>query len=490
MVMTTQAERTPIQPTEIQSLPDLEPSPAAARQAKWFGWWFFAIVAVIAPFALILAAAACVYLWWMLAEAKAAHEVGLEVARIQANGEPVTIYDLYQYHQVPAGATDTTPAWMAALKQVNGVQVNPDFLSLPIVGTSAKDAAPLDADAPDNQLALAEKFLTLCQPGLQAAEDAAKAKGECRFPTDFAMGATTPLTRVQQCRGLARVLSLQTRVHVERGDTAAAIESTTTMLDLTRAMGQELSLVGELVHIAILGVAFKDIQFLVENAHLTDEQLARLQHEVQALNTRQSFTTSLVGERGYGFHSFHQFPTLAPGATRTATQADPMAGGRLTRGKACSIYLEVMQRVIDASRKPMPQAIDAAQQIEQQLAMEMQSANPLERGHFVLTQQMLPAAEATFQARARIEAWQGLTLAVIAAERHRLAHGTLPQTLEDLGEFLPVVPLDPYDGQPLRMKLEADVLVIYSVGKDRRDDGGSDVDDRGEPDIAVRLSKP
>ena len=34
------------------------------------------------------------------------------------------------------------------------------------------------------------------------------------------------------------------------------------------------------------------------------------------------------------------------------------------------------------------------------------------------------------------------------------------------------VPLDPYDGKPLRYRLRADGAVVYSVGPDLIDDGG------------------
>jgi hypothetical protein len=469
--------------TDAAPIADLEQTAATARRAKWFGWWVYAIVAVVAPFALLLAAAACIYLWWKLAEAKAAHEVGLEVARIQANGEPVTTYDLYRYHRVPAGATDTTALWVTALKQVNGVQVNPTFLSLPIVGNHRDKVSALDPNSPDNQLALTEKYLALCQPGLQAAEDATKAHGECRFPAAYEMGINMPGTVFQHCRGLARVLLLQTRVRLARGDSDGAIESTATMLGLVRAMENELTFADQLVHIAITGIALDDVRFLVQNGKLTEEQLVRLQREVESIDIQNSFTTSLLGERGMGFHSFHHY-SAAPG---TPTKADPMSGGKLPRSKGCQIYLEVLQRVIDASRKPMPQALDDSQQLSQQVAMEMQSANPLDRVNFVLTQQMLPSVAAAFQARARIEADRNLTLATIAAKRYQLAQGTLPQKLDDLGEFLPAVPLDTFDGQPLRMKQDGDELIFYSIGRNRVDDGGSDKNGHFEPDMVVRV---
>ena len=64
-------------------------------------------------------------------------------------------------------------------------------------------------------------------------------------------------------------------------------------------------------------------------------------------------------------------------------------------------------------------------------------------------------------------------LIMLAAERYRLAQGHWPAAIADLvPKYLPAVPLDPYDGAPLRLRLLKDGLVIYSVGDNRQDDGG------------------
>ena len=48
-----------------------------------------------------------------------------------------------------------------------------------------------------------------------------------------------------------------------------------------------------------------------------------------------------------------------------------------------------------------------------------------------------------------------------------------PANLAELTpEYLPAVPLDRYDGQPLRYRVVAGRPLIYSVGADRHDDGG------------------
>jgi hypothetical protein len=73
----------------------------------------------------------------------------------------------------------------------------------------------------------------------------------------------------------------------------------------------------------------------------------------------------------------------------------------------------------------------------------------------------------------RNEAWLRCAIAGIAAERFRLAHGSWPDSLSALTpEFLLETPIDPFDGQPLRLRQRKDSLVIYSIGPDGNDDGG------------------
>lgn len=63
--------------------------------------------------------------------------------------------------------------------------------------------------------------------------------------------------------------------------------------------------------------------------------------------------------------------------------------------------------------------------------------------------------------------------AAVALQRFRLAEGRWPDALKELvPRFLPVVPPDPFDGQPLRYRLENGAPLLWSIGHDRVDDGG------------------
>jgi hypothetical protein len=61
----------------------------------------------------------------------------------------------------------------------------------------------------------------------------------------------------------------------------------------------------------------------------------------------------------------------------------------------------------------------------------------------------------------------------IALEQHRRKHGGYPATLADIdAEFLPSIPPDRFDGQPIKYALRDGRPLLYSVGVDRDDDGG------------------
>ncbi|MBL7040279.1 MAG: hypothetical protein ISR77_16700 [Pirellulaceae bacterium] len=75
--------------------------------------------------------------------------------------------------------------------------------------------------------------------------------------------------------------------------------------------------------------------------------------------------------------------------------------------------------------------------------------------------------------------------------RYRVAEDQFPETLDSLvPEFLPALPLDPFDGNPLRIKTTDQELVLYSVGPDGADDDGAPSDGQARAgDLTFRLSR-
>ncbi len=91
-----------------------------------------------------------------------------------------------------------------------------------------------------------------------------------------------------------------------------------------------------------------------------------------------------------------------------------------------------------------------------------------------LTLTLLPAVDAFLEATARDHARLAGVECLTAVQRYTITHGSLPNDLEvavrEAG--LKAVPTDPYSGQAMRYKAIDGKPVVYSVGSDRKDDGG------------------
>lgn len=97
-----------------------------------------------------------------------------------------------------------------------------------------------------------------------------------------------------------------------------------------------------------------------------------------------------------------------------------------------------------------------------------------DRLRFILPYDSEPALGLSILKAVKTETFRSMTVTVIALKRHELRHGKPAPALKDLApEFLPSVPVDSINGQPLHYRLNADgSFLLYSVGEDGQDDGG------------------
>jgi hypothetical protein len=79
-----------------------------------------------------------------------------------------------------------------------------------------------------------------------------------------------------------------------------------------------------------------------------------------------------------------------------------------------------------------------------------------------------------FQSRDRFETVRAAVLVACALESHRAAHAGYPAHLRSLVPgLLPSVPLDPFDGNPLRYTVTDGSAVLYSIGADLTDNSAA-----------------
>lgn len=91
----------------------------------------------------------------------------------------------------------------------------------------------------------------------------------------------------------------------------------------------------------------------------------------------------------------------------------------------------------------------------------------------ILARLLLPATSSVSRAFDREEARYRTLLVVLAGQAFRRDHGRFPNTLDELvPAYLDKIPIDNYDGLPLKYRFDATGPVVYSVFENLTDDGG------------------
>jgi hypothetical protein len=136
-------------------------------------------------------------------------------------------------------------------------------------------------------------------------------------------------------------------------------------------------------------------------------------------------------------------------------------------------YLDTVEGCIKASQLPPHQRREAADTLEDKL-------ENISEIH-ILLRAFTPALARVAERDLRTIAHLRTAQVALAVQRYHLATGKLPDNLSDLvPTYLDAVPKDPFDGQDIRYKKLETGFVVYSIGEDRKDDGGKERPPRSE----------
>jgi hypothetical protein len=287
------------------------------------------------------------------------------------------------------------------------------------------------------------------------------------------------LPHLQQLRGAARLLLLESAVAAHRGQYDAAVESVAAMFAVARSLEQEPMLVSQLVRMALDNMARNRVQWLLSAGTLDEAQLLRLDAELARSDFQLPIQRALICERVVGLQVFDN-----PGSV-----LGNVAGGlRLTPASDEIAYLQLMEEIIaayDATGQARRQAVEDATD-----GVRLLSGATGASVRFPLTLLLLPSLHAVSEAASRNEADRDATRLAIAVERFYLRHGQLPSALDELvPAFLESVLGDPFDGAPLRFRANAQDYVVYSLGANGADDGGDSTPATNPADIVVRVPR-
>jgi hypothetical protein len=403
-------------------------------------------------------------------------ELATAVARIRSSGEPLDGAELNNFYQVRGDAEDRTALYARAISPfADNSPYHKSTGTLPVVGNNQQDPPPPGQDWAE--LPLVEQFFAGHAAIADALHEAGAESGSVRYPVDFRVGVNTPLPYAQQVRGAARFLDLEARVRMHRGDHSGATESLICELRMGESLSEEPTLVSQLVHAAVFSMFVQRLQEFLAWRQADDADLAKLQAAVAEVDLPRSFVRAMQGERAICYQTMmtEDVQTLEQMQGGSDLQWLPLrqSVASMRPGDAARL-LDMLTERVDAAKEPFPQAFDQAAAAEKRLLQfvaDDQGRLPWDR--HLLVQMLLPATSRIVNVTSERTGMQCAALAAIAIERYRLSKGELPEKLDQLlPDFLPAVPLDPGDGQPLRYLVTEKGYAVYSVGPDKMDDGG------------------
>ena len=415
---------------------------------------------------------------------RASSRVAAELAQIREAGEPASVIELEEYYRLPPGVEDTTELWLDATHPLYTTAFDDLAGDISTTGTGWKEIPP--PGQPWDDLGAAEGLLRKYGTSLYTMHDAADRGGAARYPVDFCIDSPVLFPHIYDLRDGARFLALEAHVRAHREDPAGAARSIRAIFMLARSLEREPISVSLLSRLNRDDIAREQLKILMPTVDFSDEDLRGLQDHFRAIDYRDGLHRAMMGERAMGIDAF-QNPDSLGRQSRLYTRS-PL---RFAQGSGFVLYLEHMDRGVLASQQPWPQALQAAEQAEAKRDDFVDNASLFTRLTHIFLGSVAPL-DIVFHISACGVAMNDAADAAIAVELYRRAEGKLPQRLDDLvPDFLPQVPADPFDGQPLRYVVREEEYLVYSVGTDRVDNGGNGDPDYGDtqPDVVFRVRR-
>lgn len=303
---------------------------------------------------------------------------------------------------------------------------------------------------------------------LQLLHDAGKLPAS-RYPINLTAGPNTSISHLSSLRNAARLLKAEALDHTLSDRPQAAIDSMITALRTGHSLSNEPVLISFLVQCACYKESAIALENILNRASFSPALFPPLSEELWRAENSLNLTRALAGERASGICSFQDISTLLTYGRQPTMGESTMfslyeASGLLESD--FQTYLEFMNNYVAASQKPPEQIVSLFKTEESKLEKKIGEG----RWKMLLSGMLLPALTKT--AQRKVEAVAQLRLARLALTilTYQSQHnGQFPSALTKLTD----VPLDPFDGKLLRYRQTETGFLIWSIGADRIDQGGT-----------------
>jgi hypothetical protein len=341
-------------------------------------------------------------------------------------------------------------------------------------------------------------FLASQERALALFRQAAAMPG-CWFEHDYFKGVEMLLPEIDQLRQGAYLLALDAHERAAHGDSRGTLDDVSAMVGIAQHINDPI-LISFLVSAAIEKAAGKVLENVLPVIKPNTEDLGLFKLDATVSYRRAFHRACQMEEPGLGLSLYTA--VFAPSSAGVSLDwlrdarghPDPIMesfGMALLQSPFYRVFF--LQDDLAGYRKAMQRIQNLAERPYYETAKDWEAFDLSLRTHIpgVFAKRIIPGADRCAIAAAKADAAHQLSRLAIAMTGYRVKYGRYPAKLDDLvPEFLANIPGDPFDGQPLRMKRADKEVLLYSVGRDLKDDGGVAWNaEKQTGDIVFRLTR-
>ncbi len=336
-----------------------------------------------------------------------------------------------------------------------------------------QSAMPQDASAV--VLAALNKFT----PDLDELRKAVATRPFSRFPIeyDYQPAAGILLPHLACIKGIVTVCAMRAAAElaIQRGPDAFA--DVQLEFRLSDSIRDEPFLIDHLVRISCLTIAIQDIRDGIILHTWTEPQLLEFETHLGKLDLLHDYQQVMRGERAFNLRSVDY---LRNHGTRDSVDDSGSAEQSFSRtfNLAPNGWYYRNMRLMGETYRDflLPMVDETNRAVSPGLRSQMEKdLNDRRFGPYnFIAKLLLPSLSGAAMRTSRAQTWVDEARVACALERYRLEHRNLPDRLSELKpQFIPRIPVDLFDGRPLRYQAEADgSYILYSIGWNEVDDGG------------------
>jgi len=428
-------------------------------------------------FAILTVVALVVGAWFISSQFSqhgAEEDLERELALIRQRGEPVTPEELEDFCRPDPSETDVAPLFAEATSLLAKPEFKSDAEGIVFVGLKAPEPAWPGEEW--REKGAAKDLLAKYGSQLEQLHAAAELDGMAYHRIDFHRGIAASLEHLEGWRAAARLLCLEALVAAHEDRPHDAARAICAVYAMTNSLQREPVLVSQTTRVGLQWIAHLRMEKLLPRVAFASEDLRALQEELRKSDFHASLKQALLGERVLILVVFSD-----PGAFVEGSQRTPIPDAPIQRSVDAMLFLQFMEGMIAAVDEPWPEVRRHFREADQQVRIRASGFPGNLR--YTLTALFLPSFDSSVVVFARAEAARLVLDAAIAAELFRRDNGDFAENLQQLvPAYLPALPVDPFDWQPLRYRKTGEATTIYSIGEDECDDGGKG-DLAGKPDL-------